>query len=190
MTLVFVAALLCVKLAGPSASSAPSQATRELAVRELLTAKQDAMVVKTSKMSAVKAAAALASKHSSIKKSVQKLEEEAPAAEADEVAPTEEAPAAEEPAVSAEAPAQVESPAVKVGEEEKDGGSRFHNDGLEPGWDKSGWSSGEWASWIITGPLISIALSFFMFYTYGVPASALSMIICAVIDVTTFYYNW
>jgi len=189
MTLVFVAALLCVKVAGPRAALAPSQATRELAVRELLTAtsaKQDAMAVKTAKMSAVQTAAkaALASKHSKIAKSVQKLDEEEPAgASAEEAAPAEEAPA-----VVAEAP--VEPPAAEGGGEANDIGNRFPADELEPGWDKSGWSSGDWASWVITGPLITLAFSFFMFYTYGVPAGALTLIICTIIDFSTFYYNW
>ena len=42
--------------------------------------------------------------------------------------------------------------------------------------------------------LITVAFSFLMFYTYGVSAGvsagALTSIVCACIDVATFYYNW
>jgi len=58
------------------------------------------------------------------------------------------------------------------------------------GWDKSSWSTGDWASWLITGPGISIAFSFFMFYTYGTLAGVLTLIVCSCIDTATFYYNW
>merc|ERR1719409_2619555 len=61
---------------------------------------------------------------------------------------------------------------------------------MAPGWDKSMWSSGDWASWVITGPLITLCFSFFMFYTYGVPAGALTALICLLVDIATFYYNW
>eukprot|EP00960_Hanusia_phi_P060784 764625-Hanusia_phi.AAC.8 len=46
------------------------------------------------------------------------------------------------------------------------------------------------ASWVITGPFVSVAFAFFMFYTYGIPAGVLTLLICAAIDVATFYYNW
>lgn len=46
------------------------------------------------------------------------------------------------------------------------------------------------AFWVLTGPIITIAFSFFMFYTYGVPAGVLTLLVCGVIDSATFYYNW
>jgi hypothetical protein len=58
------------------------------------------------------------------------------------------------------------------------------------GWDKGQWSLGDWASWVITGPGITVAFAFFMFYTYGVPAGVLTLLICGCIDTMTFYYNW
>ena len=181
MTMVLVAALLCAKLAGPPhLLAAPAPEARELAVRELLTAKENAVVVKTAKMSAAHAAAqaVLAGKHSALVKSVQKLDEQEPA------------PAAEEGA--AEGGAAPAPPPAADGVKGAKGGD-FINSGqniVVPGWDKSGWSTGDWASWVITGPLITVAFSFFMFYTYGVSAGALTSIVCACIDVATFYYNW
>lgn len=177
MTMILVAALLCAKLAGPPrplAALAPE--ARELAVRELLTAKENAVAVKTAKMSAAHAAAqaVLAGEHSALIKSVQKLDEQDPAEGAAEGG----APPAPPPA----------SDADKGAEEGQFINSRQNI--VVPGWDKSGWSTGDWASWVITGPLITVAFSFFMFYTYGVPAGALTSIICACIDVATFYYNW
>mmetsp|Transcript_914 Transcript_914/g.1539 ORF Transcript_914/g.1539 Transcript_914/m.1539 type:complete len:222 (-) Transcript_914:146-811(-) len=61
---------------------------------------------------------------------------------------------------------------------------------VEPGWNKAYWSSSAWASWIITGPLISVLFAFFMFYTYGVPAGVLTLLVCSFIDAATYYYNW
>jgi hypothetical protein len=189
LTVVLAAALFCAKVAGPrqQASHAPSLSALELAVRELLTAstgKEHADAVKAAKSSAAREAAqtAVAGKHGSQIKKVQKLDEEAPAEEA----PAEEAPAEEAPAE--EAPV---APAAPAGEGADNGEMEGSAKGdLEPGWDKSAWSSGDLASWIITGPLITMCFSFFMFYTYGVPAGALTAIICALIDVATFYYNW
>jgi hypothetical protein len=181
MTMVLVVALLCAKLAGPPRPlAAPAPEARELAVRELLTAKENAVAVKTSKMSAAHAAAqaVLAGKHSALVKSVQKLDEQEPAQAAEEG--------------TAEGGAATAPPPAADGDKGSEGGE-FINSGqsiVVPGWDKSGWSTGDWASWVITGPLITVAFSFFMFYTYGVPAGALTSIICACIDVATFYYNW
>ena len=183
MTMVFVAVLLCTKLAGPRASAAPTQDARALAVRELLTgtsAKEGAQAVKSAKMSAVHGAgkSAAASKQGALIKSVQKLDEEAPAEAA--------APAAAEDAPPAD-PSPGGAETVDVA---KDLGIRYPKDDLMPGWDKSGWSSGDWASWVITGPLITCCFSFFMFFTYGVTAGTLTLMACALADVGTFYYNW
>jgi hypothetical protein len=181
ITMVFVAALLCAKLVGPGSSAAPSAAARELAVHELLTAasgQQRAYEVKTAKMSAIHAALQ-SNKPATMIKDVQKLEEapakssaEAPAAISQQKLDEAEAPAADAP-VEAGAPTSEEGMGV-----------------VEAGWDKGGWSVGDWASWIITGPFITVCFAFFMFYTYGVPAGVLTAIICACIDVGTFYYNW
>ncbi len=200
MTMVIVAALLCAKLGGqrPASAAGPPAGARALAVRELLTAKQSAMAAKTAKLSAAHAAAqaALASKHSALIKGGQKLEEAAPAEEAAAAEPAAEEPAAEEDAApaaedaSAPPPPAVADAGAGQGGDKDTFGNRYPKDDMQPGWYKAGWSSGDWASWVITGPLITVAFSFFMFYTYGVPAGALTMIICAFIDVGTFYYNW
>ena len=181
ITMVFVAALLCAKLVGPGSSAAPSAAARELAVHELLTGasgQQRAYEVKTAKMSAIQATLQ-SNKHATMIKDVQKLEEapantsaEAPAAISQQKLDDAEAPAADAP-VEAGAPTSEQGMGV-----------------VEAGWDKGGWSVGDWASWIITGPFITVCFAFFMFYTYGVPAGVLTAIICACIDVGTFYYNW
>lgn len=188
LTVVLIAALLCTKLGGQSRSApAPSRSVQELAVRELLTAATapgHAQAVKTAKSAALHAAAhtSVADKQGSFIKKVQKLDEEAPPAEE---APAEEAPPAEPPAAS-----EVAAPEDGGADTDAGGLPEGAQDDLEPGWDKSGWRSGDVASWVITGPLITVCFSFFMFYTYGVPAGALTLIICAVIDVATFYYNW
>jgi uncharacterized membrane protein len=185
-----MALLLCVKMAGPRANDTPSRVSRVLAVRELLagaSSKAAALPVKTAKPQKMSAASsALASKQGKLISSAQKLDE-APAAEeapAEEAAPAAEAAPAEpaaEAAPAVEEPA--EEPADKVlGEPAAEE--------LQPGWNKSAWSSGDWASWVITGPFITLCFSFFMFYTYGVPAGVLTAIICAFIDIATFYYNW
>ena len=171
VTLACVALLLVAKLGAPpgtvaasaEAAAAPSLGARVLAARELLTGRP-AVAVDTGKMAEMKAAA-MSGKQGSLIKAVQKLDSEA--APAQEEAPAEEVPAAAAP------PAKPEE-----GEE------------MAPGWDKSMWSSGDWASWVITGPFITLCFSFFMFYTYGVPAGALTALICLLVDIATFYYNW
>ncbi|EKX30965.1 hypothetical protein GUITHDRAFT_122829 [Guillardia theta CCMP2712] len=83
-----------------------------------------------------------------------------------------------------------ETQADSEGEQNKETFTDNSEGSLTPGWNKNMWTSGDWASWVITGPFVSIAFSFFMFYTYGVPAGVLTLLICGGIDVATFYYNW
>mmetsp|Transcript_26817 Transcript_26817/g.52317 ORF Transcript_26817/g.52317 Transcript_26817/m.52317 type:complete len:215 (+) Transcript_26817:2-646(+) len=59
----------------------------------------------------------------------------------------------------------------------------------KPGWDKSGWTKSDWSFWVLTGPVVTLSLSFFMFYTYGMPGGVLTLLVAAVIDTATFYYN-
>ena len=171
VTLACVALLLVAKLGAPpgtvaasaEAAAAPSLDARVLAARELLTGRP-AVAVDTGKMAEMKAAA-MSGKQGSLIKAVQKLDSEA-------------------------APAQEEAPAEEVHAEAAPPAKPAEGEEMAPGWDKSMWSSGDWASWVITGPLITLCFSFFMFYTYGVPAGALTALICLMVDIATFYYNW
>ena len=43
---------------------------------------------------------------------------------------------------------------------------------------------------MLTGPLITLAFAFFMFYTYGVLAGILTLLVCGGLDMATYYCNW
>jgi len=42
---------------------------------------------------------------------------------------------------------------------------------------------------VLTGPLVTLASAFFMFYIYGVPVGILTLLVCGGLDMATYYYS-
>jgi hypothetical protein len=57
------------------------------------------------------------------------------------------------------------------------------------GWDKSTWSSGDWASYIIPGPLITCIAVAAVFGMYGPAYAGGLAVVLITVDVVAFYIN-
>jgi len=84
--------------------------------------------------------------------------------------------------------------------EKKTGGSKSEDDSGphmwdvgKPGWDKSeqagGWDAGDWLVWSITGPLITIGATCFMWYSYGPMYGIGVFMLLVACDTFALYYN-
>ena len=115
------------------------------------------------------------------------LEEEAPADDA--------APADGDDAAVAPAPADEPADEPAAGKEGAEGRSGEEADIALPfnpatvGWDKSKWTSSDWATWIVPGPVITLVLTAFIFYMYGPMWAAGTAVVMLGVDMLAFYTN-
>jgi hypothetical protein len=111
------------------------------------------------------------------------LEEEAPAGGADASAESVADEAEKEP-VSGEEGADGRS-----GEALAEGGNVTPFNPATVGWDKSQWTSSDWATWIVPGPIITMVLVGFIFYMYGPMWAVGTAVVMIGVDALAFYTN-
>ena len=58
------------------------------------------------------------------------------------------------------------------------------------GWIKRHWSSADWLTWLVLGPLLSVAFSAFILLTFGQTAAAFAIGLTVSVDLITFYWNF
>ena len=59
-----------------------------------------------------------------------------------------------------------------------------------PGWNKWKWNAGDWVTWILLGPAVSVLFVIFIAYSFGLVPAVLTLVVCILVDVATFYWNW
>merc|ERR1712205_65296 len=71
----------------------------------------------------------------------------------------------------------------------EDGGNVTPFNPATVGWNKSDWTSSDWATWIVPGPIVTAILVGFIFYMYG-PAWAVGTAVVMIgVDLLAFYTN-
>jgi len=105
----------------------------------------------------------------------------------------EEAPAGD---ASAESVADEAKPASgeegadgRSGEALAEGGNVTPFNPATVGWDKSEWTSSDWATWIVPGPIITFVLVGFIFYMYGPMWAVGTAVVMIGVDALAFYTN-
>jgi len=58
------------------------------------------------------------------------------------------------------------------------------------GWNKKHWKASDWITWSMTGPVLSVSFMAFIWYSFGWFPSMVVFLVCALVDVATFYWNW
>jgi len=111
------------------------------------------------------------------------LEEEAPAGGADASAESVADEAEKEPASGKE------GADGRSGEALADGGNVTPFNPATVGWDKSEWTSSDWATWIVPGPVITFVLVGFIFYMYGPMWAVGTAVVMIGVDALAFYTN-
>jgi len=81
------------------------------------------------------------------------------------------------------------------GEEGADGRSGDEGGNVTPfnpasvGCDKTQWTSSDWATWIVPGPIVTMLLAGFIFYMYGPMWAAGTLVVMIGVDALAFYTN-
>eukprot|EP00285_Hemiselmis_virescens_P016420 CAMPEP_0173393516 /NCGR_PEP_ID=MMETSP1356-20130122/22160_1 /TAXON_ID=77927 ORGANISM="Hemiselmis virescens, Strain PCC157" /NCGR_SAMPLE_ID=MMETSP1356 /ASSEMBLY_ACC=CAM_ASM_000847 /LENGTH=161 /DNA_ID=CAMNT_0014351555 /DNA_START=31 /DNA_END=516 /DNA_ORIENTATION=+ len=57
------------------------------------------------------------------------------------------------------------------------------------GWSKEGWTGGDWAAWIIPGPIVTVLAAGFIYSLYGPLWAAGIFLVMLGVDVFSFYVN-
>jgi hypothetical protein len=111
--------------------------------------------------------------------------------EGDDAAASTDGDAANSTATGEEAAAGGDAAAPDEGEgseddEEKD--DRYDQE-AHPGWDNKGWTTSDWAVWTLTGPVLTMTATMFIFYTYGWAWALGTLVALVGVDMFGFYYN-
>jgi len=57
------------------------------------------------------------------------------------------------------------------------------------GWDKTQWTSSDWATWVVPGPIVTVLLAGFIFHMYGAMWGAGTLVVMIGVDALAFYTN-
>jgi len=114
--------------------------------------------------------------------------------EGDDAAASEDGDSANSTATGEEATAGEDSVTpeeAKDGEEEDDDEAEDdrYDRQTHPGWDNTGWTTSDWAVWTLTGPVLTMTASMFIFYTYGWAWALGTLVALVGVDMFGFYYN-
>ena len=64
-----------------------------------------------------------------------------------------------------------------------------YDEQAHPGWDNASWTTSDWAVWTLTGPVLTMTASMFIFYTYGWAWALGTLVALVGVDMFGFYYN-
>ena len=51
------------------------------------------------------------------------------------------------------------------------------------------WATSDWLVWLVSGPIVTVSVTMFVYYTYGVSWAASIFVILGVVDVLALYMN-